>query len=319
LSTSLKRPVRKLVAKVASPSLAFLAMLPGMAEAQDKDGSSMEAMETKPNISDEKGTPSASQPAPASATRLLVDPDDPLWSMDREQIWSGATSQQIVYEIERIFELNRKRIRDDPNLIFLGQEFLLPPVYKPDAATTVPATASPTRSRAAAPEQAPAAAMTRQVSEEAMQEEWALTPKGEMRAPPDSPTGKQAPASEEAIPMEEAESEEFSSEPSPNERNSFRLFGIFVPAVCLTSVAVFVVGLVTTESMAKTIGIGTGNRHREDTVPVLGANEPNSAHEEDAPSARLRAVPPPLKGRRRLVLGDEVANPRRRVARNGEG
>jgi hypothetical protein len=298
LSTSLKRPVRKLVAKVASPSLAILAMLPGMAEAQDKDASSMEAMETKPNISDEKGTPSASQTAPASATRLLVDPDDPLWSMDREQIWSGATSQQILYEIERIFELNRERIRDDPNLIFLGQEFLLPPVYKPDAATIVPATASPTRSRAA-PEQAPAAAMIRQVSKEATQEEWALAPKGEMRAPP--------------------ESEEFSSEPSPNERNSFRLFGIFVPAVCLTSVAVFVVGLVTTESMAKIIGIGTGNRHREDTVPVLGANEPKIAHEEVAPSARLRAVPPPLTSRRRSVLGDEVTNPRRRVTRNEEG
>src|SRR5215208_6313793 len=88
------------------------------AQAQEDTGptASVEA-EQNSTTDDEKG---------ASATpRLVVEPGDSLWSISEEHIGPGATPEQIAYEVERIFELNRDQIGENPNLIFPGQEFFL--------------------------------------------------------------------------------------------------------------------------------------------------------------------------------------------------
>jgi hypothetical protein len=55
----------------------------------------------------------------------VVEPGDSLWSISEEHIGPGATPEQVAYEVERIFELNRDQIGENPNLIFPGQEFFL--------------------------------------------------------------------------------------------------------------------------------------------------------------------------------------------------
>jgi hypothetical protein len=74
-----------------------------------------------------------SQEAPEQ-TRVAAEPGDSLWSLAQQQVQPDATPEQIGNEVEQIFELNRERIGDDPNLILAGQELLLPP----KAGTEVP-------------------------------------------------------------------------------------------------------------------------------------------------------------------------------------
>ena len=153
MSTSLKGLVWIVVAGVAL-SLAILAWLPGMAEAQEVEtqtlGTASTEAEQNTTTDDEKGAPAAWRPAPeSSTTRLVVEPGDSLWSISEEHIGPGATPKQIAYEVERTFDLNRGRIGEDPNLIFPGQEFvLLPPAS--DTAATAPVSQEP-----AAAQQAP--------------------------------------------------------------------------------------------------------------------------------------------------------------------
>jgi LysM repeat protein len=153
LSTSLKGLVGIVVAGVAL-SLAILAGLPGMAEAQEVEtqtlGTASTEAEQNTTTDDEKGAPAAWRPAPeSSTTRLVVEPGDSLWSISEEHIGPGATPKQIAYEVERTFDLNRERIGGNPNLIFPGQEFvLLPPAS--DTAATAPVSQEP-----AAAQQAP--------------------------------------------------------------------------------------------------------------------------------------------------------------------
>jgi hypothetical protein len=153
LSTSLKGLVWIVVAGVAL-SLAILAGLPSMAEAQEVQtqtlGTASTEAEQNTTTDDQKGAPAAWRPAPESSTmRLVVEPGDSLWSISEEHIGPGATPKQIAYEVERTFDLNRGRIGEDPNLIFPGQEFvLLPPAS--DTAATAPVSQEP-----AAAQQAP--------------------------------------------------------------------------------------------------------------------------------------------------------------------
>jgi hypothetical protein len=126
-TTRLKGHVGIVVAGVVLAVLAalsILAVLPGMAEAQEEaeaqeDTGPTASVEAEQNSTtdDEKG---------ASATpRLVVEPGDSLWSISEEHIGPGAPPEQIAYEVERIFELNRDQIGENPNLIFPGQEFFL--------------------------------------------------------------------------------------------------------------------------------------------------------------------------------------------------
>jgi hypothetical protein len=154
LSTSLKGLVWIVVAGVAL-SLAILAGLPGMAEAQEVEtqtlGTASTEAEQNTTTDDEKGAPAAWRPAPeSSTTRLVVEPGDSLWSISEEHIGPGATPKQIAYEVERTFDLNRGRIGEDPNLIFPGQEFvLLPPAF--DTAATAPMSQEPAAQQAPNP------------------------------------------------------------------------------------------------------------------------------------------------------------------------
>ena len=153
MSTSLKGLVWIVVAGVAL-SLAILAGLPSMAEAQEVEtqtlGTASTEAEQNTTTDDQKGAPAAWRPAPeSSTTRLVVEPGDSLWSISEEHIGPGATPKQIAYEVERTFDLNRERIGGNPNLIFPGQEFvLLPPAS--DTAATAPVSQEP-----AAAQQAP--------------------------------------------------------------------------------------------------------------------------------------------------------------------
>ena len=137
MSTRLKELVGIVVAEVvlaalvALAALAILAGLPGIAqaqeeaEAQDTGTTSVEATQNTTTTTNEKGAPAAWRPAPepSTTTPLVVEPGDSLWSISEEHIGPGATPEQIAYEVERIFELNRERIGENPNLIFPGQEF----------------------------------------------------------------------------------------------------------------------------------------------------------------------------------------------------
>jgi LysM repeat protein len=88
----------------------------------------------------ERGAPAAWRPAPEPTPTplVVVEPGDSLWSISEEHIGPGATPEQIAYEVERIFELNRERIGENPNLIFPGQEFFLGSPAPVGAAAAVP-------------------------------------------------------------------------------------------------------------------------------------------------------------------------------------
>src|ERR671911_55900 len=88
------------------------------------------------------GTTSVEAPQNTTTTTttdsLVVEPGDSLWSISEEHIGPGATPEQITYEVERIFELNRERIGENPHLIFPGQEFFLGSPAPVGAAAAVP-------------------------------------------------------------------------------------------------------------------------------------------------------------------------------------
>jgi LysM repeat protein len=129
--------IAALAALVALAALAILAGLPGIAEAQEEEAeprdtgtTSVEATQNT-TTTDEKGAPTAtaawrrSALEPSTTTPLVVESGDSLWSISEEQIGPGATPEQIAYEVERIYEVNRERIGEDPNLIFPGQQILV--------------------------------------------------------------------------------------------------------------------------------------------------------------------------------------------------
>jgi LysM repeat protein len=100
-------------------------VLPGVAEAQNTDVPSIEtAQNTNTNIN--LATNEELQPAPEPPERLMVYPGDSLWSISQRHLGPQASPQQTANEAEQIFELNRDRIGDDPNLLMPGEKLLLP-------------------------------------------------------------------------------------------------------------------------------------------------------------------------------------------------
>jgi hypothetical protein len=88
----------------------LLAVFPAVAEAQAE-------AQTEAHIED-KSTPSS----------VVVQPGDSLWSISEKVLGPNASPQRIVRGAEQIYALNRGLIGADPNLIFVGQELLVPPV-----------------------------------------------------------------------------------------------------------------------------------------------------------------------------------------------
>jgi hypothetical protein len=182
-----------LVAGVAL-SLAILAMLPETAEPQeDTNGAWTQAEQntTKDTTiaNENAGALAVSRPANEPSTRLVVYPGDTLWWIAQERLGPNTTPQQIVNEVERIYQLNRALIGDDPDLILPGQELLLP-------TTAGPAEVAPADEAPAAPA-APAATAA------ALADEPSALPVSEQPAEEAAP----APAEEAApAPAEEAQS-----------------------------------------------------------------------------------------------------------------
>jgi hypothetical protein len=105
-------------------ALSILAVLPGVAEAQE-EAEAQEDMGPTASVEAEQNSTTDDEKGASATTRLVVEPGDSLWSISEEHIGPGATPEQIAYEVERIFELNRDQIGENPNLIFPGQEFFL--------------------------------------------------------------------------------------------------------------------------------------------------------------------------------------------------
>ena len=126
-TTRLKGHVGIVVAGVVLAVLAalsILAVLPGMAEAQE-EAEAQEDMGPTASVEAEQNSTTDDEKGASATPRLVVEPGDSLWSISEEHIGPGATPEQIAYEVERIFELNRDQIGENPNLIFPGQEFFL--------------------------------------------------------------------------------------------------------------------------------------------------------------------------------------------------
>ena len=129
--TKLKQSAWALVATVALSTAAF-SVLPNTAEAQDM--SSVADAQVDNELLAPHSMVVAEEPAPAPATHataVIVNPGDSLWSIVQERLHPEAPPQQIALEVNRLYELNQDRIGGDPNLIFPGQEFLVPQAAPP--------------------------------------------------------------------------------------------------------------------------------------------------------------------------------------------
>lgn len=74
------------------------------------------------------------------APSVVVRPGDTLWSISAERLGPDATPQRVANGAERLHALNRGRIGADPNLIFVGQELLVPrAMSEPPIGETLPA------------------------------------------------------------------------------------------------------------------------------------------------------------------------------------
>ena len=131
LSLMLKRSIGVLVR--AALVVALLAVLPAVAQAQEGRTPIQEA-------------PVANRGADAASARVVVRLGDTLWSISSEQLGPKATPRQIANGVECIYALNQDQIGADPNMIFAGQKFVLPPEV--ERQLPEPARVAPTRGTA---------------------------------------------------------------------------------------------------------------------------------------------------------------------------
>ncbi len=178
MSTSLKKLVGMLVTAMALSVMALL-VLPGMAaEAQEDDAPAEPAAEDvqqSTNQDTNATTTMMSRPAAASEEPVvrLVVPGDSLWSIAQERLGPEASPQQTASEVERIYELNRELIGEDPNLILPGQELLVAQGTEPVADTSAPEFTTTTTAQ-----EEPATAKQPQPKDEPAQEQingWAYS------------------------------------------------------------------------------------------------------------------------------------------------
>jgi LysM repeat protein len=159
LLTKLKQSAWALVATVALSTAAFSA-LPNTAEAQDM--SSVADAQGDNELLAPHSMVVAEEPAPEPATHattaVIVNPGDSLWSIVQERLYPEAPPQQIALEVNRLYELNQDRIGGNPNLIFPGQEFLVPQAAPQAVPQAVPQ-AAPQAVPQAAPQAMPQAVM----------------------------------------------------------------------------------------------------------------------------------------------------------------
>jgi hypothetical protein len=182
-ATTIKRyPLWVIGAVVAlGAALALILLTPGIAQAQNLDnedaalasraqGSTNDTQITQIKEDDVVAAmspqqPQAMQQQPAyyePAEVRVVRPGDTLWSISEQRLQPNPTPEQIMNEVERIYELNRSQIGDNPNLIFAGQQFLLPALYR-ETAPAAPVPSGPAPSTTPATTVVPPSATTEQV------------------------------------------------------------------------------------------------------------------------------------------------------------
>ena len=143
LSIKLKHRTTMLVTGVVLAVVAALLIQPGVANAQEQ-----EVDTSSSSLVVAEGSQPAYEPIQSV---VVVNPGDTLWSISQQRLHPNATPQEIINEVGKIHELNRSRIRDDPNLLLVGQELLLPPLAAESAAATAPPTAPSTAPPTAEP------------------------------------------------------------------------------------------------------------------------------------------------------------------------
>ena len=68
----------------------------------------------------------------SDSKRIVVSPGDSLWLISSRWLGPNATLQQIDTAVAQIYALNRGQIGPNPDLIFPGQKFLVPPTWGPE-------------------------------------------------------------------------------------------------------------------------------------------------------------------------------------------
>ena len=228
-ATTIKRyPLWVIGAVVAlCAALALFLLTPGIAQAQNLDnedaalasraqGSTNDTQITQVKEDDAgvaamspQQQPQAMQQQPAyyePAEVRVVRPGDTLWSISEQRLQPNPTPEQIMNEVERIYELNRSQIGDNPNLIFAGQQFLLPALYRETApAAPVPSGGGPAPSTTTpATTVVPPSATTEQV-------------RGSAVAPEELPSTTVIPAQQQQQqPQAAQEEEQNAAAPEPN-------------------------------------------------------------------------------------------------------
>ena len=141
MSEKLKRRVGKLIAVAAALVAVTIFVLSGTAQAQQDGATDLLEEDTLSSANHNADDVAIPQPVSEQPALLrLVVPGDSLWTIAQEHLGPEAAPQHVANEVERIFELNRHQIGDDPNLILVGQQLLLPAVAEPTA-STMPAAA----------------------------------------------------------------------------------------------------------------------------------------------------------------------------------
>lgn len=129
VATTIKQYAWVLAAIVAL-SAALAVLSPGIAEAQSPEDTVLVSTlpESDTQVQDNAAIPQQQPVVYEPATLRVVNPGDSLWAISQERLQPDPTPEQIMNEVGRIYELNQDLIGNDPNLIFAGQELLLPPV-----------------------------------------------------------------------------------------------------------------------------------------------------------------------------------------------
>ena len=232
IATTIKRCAWVLVAMLAL-SAALMVLSPDVVEAQSPDEAA--TVSTLPvsgvQVQDNAAMPQQ-QLIYEPATLRAVNPGDSLWVISQQRLEPDPDPEQIMNEVGRIYELNQDLIGNDPNLIFPGQELLLPAVYKPAVPAAVP-------QQPAAQEQAPEEVAQERVPESVVPEQVPeeVAPQ-QVAEPINSETGAVAgqQTSEEDAPVvatrsvppwpQDSYSEQYSEEDARNNMLLRRLLGL---------------------------------------------------------------------------------------------
>ena len=236
IATTIKRCAWVLATMVAL-SAALVVLSPDVVQAQSPDEAA--TVSTLP-VSDAQVQDNAAMPQQQliyePATLRAVNPGDSLWVISQQRLEPDPNPEQIMNEVGRIYELNQDLIGNDPNLIFPGQELLLPAVYKPAVPAAVPEQpaaqeqASEEVAQERVPESVPESVVPEQVPEEVAPQQVAEPINSETGAVSGQQTSEEdAPAvATRSVPPwpQESYSEQYSEEDARNNMLLRRLLGL---------------------------------------------------------------------------------------------